>query len=104
MTSNKNTYELSIAGVTFKLKTLHDESTVQELVEFVNTRIGQAMGSTRSGSLQNAAVLAALNIAEEFHDERRRLVYRLKMMEERALRLVGPELEKPEPPLEGDMP
>jgi cell division protein ZapA len=61
----KRTFDFSIAGVPYKIKTSHDDATVQELVEYVNNKISQAMASTKNGSFQNAAVLTALNIAEE---------------------------------------
>ena len=63
--SNKTLYELSIAGLPFKLKSSHDEQTVQQLVEFVDQKVKEALQATKSGSFQSAAILAALNIAEE---------------------------------------
>ena len=65
MTSDKKTYSFLIAGVPYKLKSSHDDATVQELVEFVNDKMNQAMAVTKNGSFQNAAVLSAMNVAEE---------------------------------------
>ncbi len=65
MTSDKRTYNFLIAGVPYKLKTSHDDATVQELVEFVSSKMNQAMSVTKNGSYQNAAVLTAMNLAEE---------------------------------------
>ena len=83
-TDNKKTYELDIAGLPFKLKSSHDESTVQELVQFVDNKIKQAMAATKSGAYQSAAVLAALNIAEELILLKRRAVRELDQLEDRA--------------------
>lgn len=63
---NKDTYDFTIAGLPYRLKSSHDEEVVAQLVELVDQRIRDALSLTKSGSIQNAAVLAALNIAEEF--------------------------------------
>ena len=63
--TDKKTFEFNIAGLPYRLRSSHDDQTVNELVEFVNNKMKQAMAATKSGSFQSAAVLAALNIAEE---------------------------------------
>jgi cell division protein ZapA len=63
---NKDTYEFTIAGLPYKLKSSHSEEVVAQLVQLVDQRIRDALSVTKSGSIQNAAVLAALNIAEEY--------------------------------------
>lgn len=62
----KDLFEFTIAGLPYKLKSSHSEEVVAELVQLVDQRIREALSVTKSGSIQNAAVLAALNIAEEF--------------------------------------
>lgn len=61
----KQAHDCKIGGMSFRLISSHDDKTVAELVSFVNEKINQAMEGTQSASVQNAAVLAALNIAEE---------------------------------------
>jgi len=85
--SEKKTYDFLIAGVPYKLKTSHDDATVQELVEFVNNKMDQAMGHTKYGSFQNAAVLTALNVAEELILLKRKAHRELEKIEEKALKL-----------------
>ena len=80
-------YELKIAGLPFKLRSSHDEETVKELVEFVDQRIQQALQVTKSGSFQSAAVLAALNIAEELILLKRKAHRELDALEKSALRI-----------------
>ena len=80
-------HELTIAGLPFKLRSSHDEQTVKELVEFVDAKMKQAMQVTKSGSFQSAAVLAALNIAEELILLKRRAQKELDSLEEKALRI-----------------
>lgn len=87
MTSEKKTYSFLIAGVPYKLKTSHDDATVQELVEFVNDKMNQAMAVTKNGSFQNAAVLSAMNVAEELILLKRKAHRELEKLEERALQL-----------------
>lgn len=81
------TVELTIAGLPFKLRSSHDEETVKELVQFVDAKMKQAMTVTKSGSFQSAAVLAALNIAEELILLKRRAHSELDILEEKALKI-----------------
>jgi cell division protein ZapA len=85
---DKTTYEFQIAGLPYKLKSSHDELTVQELVEFVDQKVQQALGVTKSGSFQSAAVLAALNIAEELILLKRKAHHELDLLEEKTLKLA----------------
>lgn len=87
MTSDKKTFNFLIAGVPYKLKTSHDEATVQELVQFVNDKMDKAMAATKNGSFQNAAVLTAMNIAEELILLKRKAHRELGKLEEKALQL-----------------
>jgi cell division protein ZapA len=87
VSSEKQTFNFLIAGVPYKLKTSHDDATVQELVDFVNKKMNQAMTSTKNGSFQNAAVLTAMNIAEELILLKRKAQRELEILEEKALQL-----------------
>lgn len=87
MSSEKKTYNFLIAGVPYKLKTSHDDATVEELVQFVNNRMNQAMAVTKNGSFQNAAVLTAMNLAEELILLKRKAHRELEKLEEKALQL-----------------
>jgi cell division protein ZapA len=64
-TPDKNVYEFSIGSIPFKLRSNLEPMMVQELVEMVDLRIQKAVSALKSGSFQSAAVLAALNLAEE---------------------------------------
>lgn len=83
----KKTYDLDIAGMSFKLRSSHDEQTVKELVEFVDSKTKEAMAALKSGSFQSAAVLAALNIAEELILLKKKAHRELDQLEERATKL-----------------
>ncbi|MEZ0392982.1 MAG: cell division protein ZapA [Pseudobdellovibrionaceae bacterium] len=84
---DKTTYEFQIAGLPYKLKSLHDEATVQELVDYVDRKVKEALTVTKSGSFQSAAVLAALNIAEELILLKRKAQRELEILEEKTLKL-----------------
>jgi len=85
---DKKTYEFTIAGMPYRLRSSHDELTVQELVQYVDQKVNQALAATKSGSFQSAAVLAALNIAEELILLKKRAHRELEKIEERALKLA----------------
>lgn len=87
MNSETRTYNFDIAGVPYKLKTSHDESIVLELVEFVNSRMTKALAQTKNGSYQNAAVLTAMNLAEELVLLKRRTQRELEVIEQKAIQL-----------------
>lgn len=63
-TPEKQLFEVTVAGLPLKLKTSHNQETVNELVQFVDKKIQEAVGATKSG-FQTATVLACLNLAEE---------------------------------------
>ena len=65
MVSKKNIIEVEIAGTPLKLKTSNDESLVKELVQLVDSKVNLALDASQSRSIQNATLIAALNIAEE---------------------------------------
>ena len=83
----KKTFNFKVAGVPYKLKTSHEEQTVNELVNFVNGKITEALSVTKNSSFQNAAVLAAFNIAEEMILLKQRAQAELDKLEAKALKL-----------------
>lgn len=87
MALEKKTFDFLIAGVPYKLRTSHDDATVQELVEFINDRMNQALAVTKNASFQNAAVLTAMNLAEELILLKRKAHREMEKLEEKLLRL-----------------
>ena len=82
----KRVFEFQIAGTSYRLKTHHDEKVVQELIQFLNQRIENVLKQTRTSSFQNAAVLTALNLAEELLE--------LRQMAEKQLHLIESEIDQ----------
>lgn len=80
----KEVFDFYIAGLPYKLRSSHSEEVVAELVQMVDHRIRDALAVTKSGSIQNAAVLAALNIAEELVLLRKQALAEVSQLEERS--------------------
>ena len=86
--ADRKSYDFNIAGLPYRLRSSHDEATVQELVSFVDSKLKLARTATKSGSFQSAAVLASLNIAEELILMKRRALRELDSLEERTLKIA----------------
>jgi cell division protein ZapA len=81
-------HDFTIGGLPFRLRSSQDDETVKALVQFVDQKIQLAMKATKSGSLQSAAILAALNIAEELIVLKRRALREIDQIETRARQLA----------------
>jgi cell division protein ZapA len=88
--------QVSIAGVPLRLKSSHDEATVNELVRMVDEKVHQALPLTKTGSVQNAAILAALNLAEELLLLKRQARELVDSLEAKVSRVID-DLEKSSP-------
>lgn len=94
--TGQGSQQVSIAGVPLRLKSSHDEETVNELVRMVDEKIRQALPLTKTGSIQNASILAALNMAEELLLLKRHARELVDRLEARTLRVIE-DLEKSGP-------
>src|ERR1700677_2783878 len=94
---NKAVYEVVIAGIPLKLKSGHDPKLVNKLVSFVDNKVQQALPATKSGSVQNAALLAALNMAEELFELKAKAIEQLEKVEKKAQKTLN-ELESSRSP------
>lgn len=80
-TSNIDTYDVHVAGLPLRLRSSHDENTVQELVELVDAKVKEAMSSNSSISFQKALLLTSLHIAEDLVFLKRAVRSRLDLLE-----------------------
>lgn len=85
-------YEVEIAGIPLRLKSSHDEQTVNELVQLVDRKVREALPLTKTGSIQNAAILASLHLAEEYLLLKRKARVELDSLEAKTLKVIS-ELE-----------
>ena len=89
---------VSIGGQSYALKSDADEAYVQFLAGFVDERIREVARKTRQLGTQQAAVLAALQIADDLFRERRRrseLRQRVRAQARRMLEEIGAPGGKP---------
>lgn len=77
-------YEVHVAGLPLKLKSSHDEQTVQELITLIDKKVNEAMASNASISFQKALLLAALHVAEDLVFLKRAVRDRLDLLENKA--------------------
>ena len=94
--SGQGSQQVLIAGVPLRLKSSHDEETVNELVRMVDEKVLQALPLTKTGSIQNAAILAALNMAEELLLLKRQARELVDNLETKVSRVID-DLEKSSP-------
>ncbi|HEX4922439.1 MAG TPA: cell division protein ZapA [Bdellovibrionales bacterium] len=78
-----------MAGLSLKLKTSHEAETVDQLVSYVNQKVSEALKMTKSGSIQNAALLASLNMAEELITLKQRAQAELEKIENKAQKVLS---------------
>ncbi len=71
MDSEVRTTSVRILGRDYRIRTSDDEEFVQEVARFVDGEMERIAAGTRTGTVTQVAVLAALNIAEELFRERR---------------------------------
>ena len=89
-------FEVEIAGVPLRLKSSHDEQTVNELVSLIDGKIREALPLTRTGSIQNASILASLHLAEEYLLLKREAKAEITRLEAKAKKILS-ELESSRP-------
>ena len=88
----KNMYEVEVAGLPLRLRSSHDEATVQELVQLVNNKVQEVLRSSPQVSYQNALLLTSLHLAEDLIFLRRSTVTEIDRIENQTRQLIA-ELE-----------
>ncbi len=99
--STTGVYEVTIAGIPLKLKSGQDPEMVKKLISFVDKMIQEALPATKSGSVQNAALLAALNLAEELFELKAEALNQLDKFEKKAQRALNELEPSAKPPRTG---
>ena len=90
--SKSKLYEVELGGTLLRLRSSHDQATVDELVNLVNRKLKEALPLTKSGSPQNASILASLHMAEEFLAWKQKALAELDDLRDHAQSLLS-ELE-----------
>ncbi len=81
-------YDVEIAGIRLRLKSSHDAEFVNKVIQQVNQKIKEALPLTKNDSIQTAALLACLNIAEEQLLLKKQLLSELEKVEEKAANIL----------------
>lgn len=84
----KSVFEVTIAGIPLKLKSGHDPEVVKRLTSYVDKKVQEALPATKSGSIQVAALLAALNLADELFELKEHAVSEIEKFEKKAARVL----------------
>ncbi len=59
-------HRIKVLGRGIQVRSTADKETVSEVESFVNGKLAEVAGSVRSGDSQVVAILALMNIAEEY--------------------------------------
>ena len=86
MQQDLNTFEVEIAGVPLRLKSSHDQETVNEILKMVETQMDPQLAKS---SLRNSALLACLRLAEELYLLREKTKAELDNLESQALEQIA---------------
>lgn len=79
---------IEILGRRYKIESAHDPNTIRELAAWVDRRIRRIHRGTEPGDMVGAAVLTALNIADDYFQTRRALERRETEFAERTRSLA----------------
>jgi cell division protein ZapA len=82
----KNTIKVVIYNQTYTLRSDHDPAYIQELAEYVDSRMEEIAHGTMTVDSLRVAILAALQIADELHMNRKELENADKEVSERSTR------------------
>lgn len=86
-TENKmKSHEVSVAGISMRLKTSHDDQSLAEILDMVHKRVDPEVVKISS---QKALVLACLRLAEDLHVFRQNTSQELNHIENLANRILS---------------
>lgn len=81
-----SSHEISVAGVSMRLKTSHDVDALTEILDLVNKRVDSEIAKVAP---QKALVLACLRLAEDLHVFRQNTSQELNHIENLANRILA---------------
>lgn len=87
-TGKVSKYQVDILGEVLEVRSDSNEEDVLKIVKYVDEKMRLAVSEGKSTSREKAAVLAALNIAEEFFREKISELKTKEEVEERLGRLI----------------
>jgi cell division protein ZapA (FtsZ GTPase activity inhibitor) len=100
--SDKDTYEVSIAGLPLKLRSSYDEETVKGLVQVVDKKVKEVLEANPQISFQKAILLTSLHFVEEDMLLKKALFTELNSLEAKTKDLLNDLESSPVPRLRLD--
>jgi len=85
----KRTHEVSILNQKFVLKSDADERYVQKVADYLNKKLHDIMNNSKSVSTLNVALLAALNVTDDFFRMREKSKESQNSVEQKIKELVS---------------
>jgi cell division protein ZapA len=92
MQQDLKTFEVEIAGVPLRLKSSHDQETVDQILKMVEEQMDPRLAKT---SLRNSALLACLRLAEELYLLRQKTKAELDHLESLTLDQIAQSQQLP---------
>jgi cell division protein ZapA len=80
--------EVNIFGHDYTVKTDADTEHIQKIASYVDEKMGEIVRNTKTVSTLNVAILAALNIADEFFKEMQKRGELIEEVEHRSEEIV----------------
>jgi cell division protein ZapA len=80
--------EVNIFGQDYTVKTDADAEHIQKIASYVDEKMGEIVRNTKTVSTLNVAILAALNIADDFFKEIQRRQEVIAEVEHRSKEIV----------------
>jgi len=80
--------EVNIFGNDYTVKTDADAEYIQKIASYVDEKMGEIVRTTKTVSTLNVAILAALNIADDFFKEMQKRQERVAEVENRSEEIV----------------
>lgn len=80
--------EVNIFGQAYTVKTDADKEYIQKIAEYVDKKMDEIVRNTKTVSTLNTAILAALNIADDFFKEMEKREELLAEVENRSREIV----------------
>ncbi len=84
----KKNVEVSVMGQKFQVRSESDDTYVQRVADFVNKRVDKVIQGTQSVASVNVAILAAMNIADEYFKYKDKKTHKIKGVEEKVESLI----------------
>lgn len=85
----KRTMSLELFGQHLTVVSDNDEQRIRDIVDFVNRRLAEIKDASKRVQIDQIALLAALNIAEELFEERQKNQALRRQVRDRSLKLLN---------------